>query len=239
MWHTRLLTTSLVVGLATLSGCESPSQPSSDLAIVGLQRLDPALCAIDRGGFTLTPTNAYFPIGVGSRWVYEGMEAGALIRLEITVLDQIEPVGGVPTRVLEEVESADGTLVEVSRNFFAEASDGTVCYFGEAVDIYENGQIFHDGSWRADASGNSPGIIMPAHPRSGMTFQMEFAPGVAEDQGTIKNSGRIRVPAGSFKETIRVEEFNPLDGGTGRKFYAKGVGLAIDGSVNLVEFQLP
>ena len=239
MCHTRLLTTSLVVGLATLAGCEFPAQPSSDIAIVGLQRLDPALCAIDRGGFTLTSTNAYFPLGVGSRWVYEGMEAGALTRLEITVLDQTEMVGGVTTRVLEERESADGTPVEVSRNFFAEASDGTVCYFGEAVDIFENGQILHDGSWRADAPGNRPGIIMPARPRAGMTFQMEFAPGVAEDQGTIKNSGRIRVPAGSFRETIRVEEFNPLDGGTGRKVYAKGVGLVIDGPVNLVTVQLP
>ena len=239
MCRTRFLTVGLVLGLASLQGCESPGQPS-DLPLLGLQQLDPALCALNRGGFTLASTNAFFPLGVGSRWEFEGKEAGALIRLEVTVLDQTEDVGGVTTRVLEEVEYADGDTIEVSRNFYAEASDGTVCYFGEDVDIYENGQVVsHDGAWRADAAGNWPGIIMPADPRPGLTFQMEGAPGVAEDQGTIKSSGRIRVGAGSFGETIRVKEFNPLDGGRGSKVFAKGVGLVIDGPVELVEFQLP
>jgi hypothetical protein len=240
MRRTRLLTAGLVWGLASLQGCESPDQPVLDVPFLALQHLDPALCAFDRGGFTLTSTNAFFPIGVGSEWVLEGEEAGALTRLQITVLDQTEIVGGVTTRVVEERESAEGALVEVSRNFFAEASDGTVCYFGEEVDIYENGQIVsHEGAWRADAPGNRAGIIMPADPRRGMTFQMEGAPGVAEDQGTIKTGGRIRVPAGDFKRSIRVKEFNPLDGGTSLKVFAKGVGLVIDDPLKLTTFQLP
>ena len=172
--------------------------------------------------------------------VLEGEEAGALVRLEVAVLDQTEIVGGVTTRVVQEREWVNGALIELSRNFYAEATDGTVCYFGEEVDIYENGQIIsHEGAWRADAPGNRPGIIMPADPQPGMMFQMEGAPGVAEDQGTIKSSGRIRVPAGSFSKTIRVEEFNPLDGGSGRKVFAKGVGLVVDPPVALVTFQVP
>lgn len=242
MCHTRLLTAGLVLGLATLQGCESPGEPQPilDVPLLGLERLDPALCALNRAGFTLTSTNPYFPLGVGSHWVLEGVEGGALIRLEVTVLNTTANVGGVTTRVVEERETADGALVEISRNFFAEASDGTVCYFGEDVDIYENNQIVsHDGAWRADAPGNSPGIIMPANPRSGMMFQMEGAPGIAEDEGTIKNGGRVRVPAGSFRESIRVREYNPLDGGTSLKVYAKGVGLVNDNPVELVSYQLP
>jgi hypothetical protein len=240
MCHSRLLTAGFVLGLAALQGCESPVQPSSGVPILGLQRLDPALCAFERGGFTLTSTNGFYPIGVGRRWVLEGDEAGALVHLQVTVLDQTEIVGGVTTRVIEEIESADGVLVEISRNFFAEASDGTVCYFGEEVDIYENGQIVsHEGAWRADAPGNRPGIIMPADPEPGMTFQMEGAPGVAEDQGVVKSSGRVRVPAGTFREAIRVREFNPLDGGRSLKVFAADVGLVIDDPVELVTFEVP
>ena len=78
---------------------------------------------------------------------------------------------------------------------------GTVCYFGEAVDIYENGAIVsHEGAWRADDPGNAPGIFMPADPQEGMTFQQENAPGVAMDEATIvKVSGdtiTIRTPGG-------------------------------------------
>jgi hypothetical protein len=43
---------------------------------------------------------------------------------------------------------------------------GTVSCFGEVVDIYENGVIVsHEGSWRADALGNTPGIFTPANPQ--------------------------------------------------------------------------
>jgi len=50
-----------------------------------------------------------------------------LIDLEISVLDAIEIVAGVPTRVVEEREKEDGKLIEISRNFMVLARDGTVC----------------------------------------------------------------------------------------------------------------
>jgi hypothetical protein len=244
MYDTRLVAAGLVWGLVSLQGCEFPGQPHSDDAFAAsrqehdagrVRQLDPALCALDRGGYTLRSTNDFFPLTVGSHWLLRGREEGVSIQLDITVLDETQDVGGVTTRVVEEREVQDGELVEVSRNFFAEARDGTVCYFGEDVDIYENGEIVsHEGAWRADAPGNRPGIIMPEDPRPGMTFQIEGAPGVAEDEGTIERSGRVRVPAGSFRETIRVREFNPLDGGISVKVFAEDVGVLIDGPVRLV-----
>jgi hypothetical protein len=75
---------------------------------------------------------------------------------------------------------------------------------------------------------------MPADPRPGTKFIMERAPGVAEDQGMIVGSGPIEVPAGTFPDAIRVKEFNPLDGDRGIKVFARGVGLVIDGPVQLV-----
>jgi hypothetical protein len=96
--------------------------------------------------------------------------------------------------------------------------------------------VTHEGSWRADDPGNAPGIYMPAAPRPGMSFQQEVAPGVAEDEATIGRSGTVRVPAGTFRDTIAVEELNPLDGDTSFKVYARGVGLIIDDPLELIRY---
>lgn len=94
------------------------------------------------------------------------------------------------------------------------------------MDIYEDGVIVsHEGAWRADARGNRPGIFMPANPQKGMTFQQEFAPGVALDEATI-----IKVAT----DTITLRDFNPLDGSSGTKEYQAGVGLIRDGPLDLV-----
>jgi hypothetical protein len=148
---------------------------------------------------------------VDQRWVYLGKEKGDTIGLRITVLDQTEQLysgsQAVTTRVVEEVEwfdaNANGvvdageTLVEISYNYFAQTQDGTVCYFGETVDIYENGVVVsHQGAWRADQPGNAPGIFMPADPQPGIAFHSEFAPGIAMDRVEITREGKVKVPAG-------------------------------------------
>jgi hypothetical protein len=226
------------VTVSLLQGCERPlpSEQQSSAALAAV-KLDIALCSPDRGGFTLASTNPFFPLQVGRRWVLDGKEGGVPVHLEIEVLQATVVVAGVTTHVIEERESHGGELVEDSRNFFAEAGDGTVCYFGEAVDIYESGQIVsHEGSWRADEPGNRPGIMMPADPHAGVKFQMEGAPGVAEDEGTIVGTGKVTVPAGTFTETIRVRELNRLDGSRDEKVYAANVGILIDPPVVLVSY---
>jgi hypothetical protein len=151
----------------------------------------------------------------------------------------------VTTRVVEELEWADANAngvvdagedpIEVSLNYFAQTQDGTVCYFGEAVDIYEGGEVVsHEGSWRADAPGNAPGIFMPAAPEPGLSFQQEAAPGVAEDQATIERTGTATLPDGTVAATITVRDFNPLDGSKGTKVYAQGVGIIQDDKLELI-----
>lgn len=214
--------------------------------------LDPALCAPGENMFSTTIDNTYFPLPVGQQWVYQGKEGGETIGLRITVLDATETFyngrRSVTTRVVEELEwvdeNANGivdpgeTLIEVSNNFFAQTQDGTVCYFGETVDIYEGGFVVsHEGSWRADDRGNAPGIYMPSSPEPGMTFAQEMAPGVAEDQATIVRIGKtVTVPAGTFENTLLVRDFNPLDGSRGTKIYAPDVGLIRDGPLDLISY---
>jgi len=223
----------LVFLLGALFGVTAPDSAQA-------QTLDLALCDPRQHTFTTNITNEFFPLPVGQQWVYFGVEQGDPIGLQITVLNQTEtfkfgPVT-VTTLVVEELEWIDANrnsvvdpdeeLLEVSRNFYAQTEEGTVCYFGEAVDIYENGVIVsHEGAWRADAKRNRPGIFMPANPQVGMTFQQEFAPGVAMDEATI-----IKLA----KDTITVRDFNPLDESSGTKEYQAGVGLVRDGPLDLV-----
>jgi hypothetical protein len=196
--------------------------------------MDLDVCDPGAGPFTLEIDNPYFPLPVGQQVVLEG--GGILVR--ITVLDEVETVAGVETRVVEEYEASGGRVLEISRNFFAQALDGTVCYFGEDVDIYdEDGNLTaHTGAWRA-GGGNVPGIFMPASPEVGQAFQQEIAPGVAEDQGKVVAVGeRITVPAGTFEDTVTIEDLDPLSGGQDTKVYAGGVGLIVDEAAQMTEF---
>lgn len=203
--------------------------------------IDISVCDPEAGPFSLEIDNPYFPLSVGSESVLEGIDdEGTEIRIEITVLDEIEMVAGVMTRVVEEDEFEDGERVETSRNFYAQAPDGTVCYFGEDVDDFEDGEVVgHEGEWRAGENGNIPGVFMPPDPQVGDVFMQEGAPGLAEDQAEVISSGEpIDVPAGMFEDTIFVEDCNPLEeGATDEKVYVNGIGLSIDEEAELVSFE--
>ena len=232
--------------ISALAGCD-PTEPIStspdatlpageaELHRGGSHELSVRRCAPSRGGFTIDSDHRFFPMRVGRQWVYEGEEDGESVALQITILDRTRTIAGVTTRVIEEREWVDGELLEVSWNYFARARDGTVCYFGEDVDIYEDEGISHEGAWCASTPGFAPGIFLPARPRPGMRFRMEVAPGVAEDEGRIVGSGPVTVPYGRFRTTIRVREHNPLDGDTGFKVFAARTGMIVDGPVELVD----
>jgi hypothetical protein len=230
----------LCLAAALLTPRLASAAPQSPQPTEPLDLCDPA-----QHTFTSNVTNAYFPLPIGRVWAYSGKEQGQNVQLQITVLDATETFhfgGGqnVTTQVVEELEWTDtnangvidrpGELIEVSLNYFAQTEAGTVCYFGENVDIYENGVVVsQEGAWRADGRkglpGTAPGIFMPAAPQRGMTFEQEVAPGVAEDLATITHVG---------KTTITVRDFNPLDGSTGTKIYEQGIGLIQDGPLRLI-----
>ena len=189
-------------------------------------------------GFSTTGDNAYFPLQPGETRRYEGTEDGEEVVLVITTLGDTETVAGVETRVVEERESKGGEVVEVSRNFFAAASDGTVCYFGEDVDIYEGGEIVsHEGAWRAGQAGAVQGIMMPGQPAVGQSYDQERAAEIAQDHAEVlSTSESLTVPAGAFADVLKARETTPLEPGVeGFKWYAPGVGLVIDGVLELVQ----
>jgi hypothetical protein len=188
--------------------------------------------------FVSRGSNPYFILQPGFKLILEGEEDGELVRLEITVLDQTRVVAGVTTRIVEERETHGGELVEVSRNFFAICRPtNNVFYFGEDVDIYENGVVVsHEGAWRAGVNGARPGIIMPGTQLIGARYFQEIAPNVALDRAEILSvTGTLTTPAGSFTKVLITEETTPLEPNAREvKQYAPWVGLIQDGPLHLV-----
>lgn len=185
-----------------------------------------------------TGRNSYFSLEPGTRHVLAGVEEGEAVRMEATVLEQLEEVAGVTTRVLEERHFRDGELDEVSYNYVAMCRElSSVFYFGEAVDYYHQGQIVgHEGAWRARENGALPGLYMPALPLLGARYYQETAPDAALDRAEVTSLTRaVTVPAGSFSGCLETVESTPLEPGVEDvKVYCPGVGIVIDAELQLV-----
>ena len=200
---------------------------------------------VARGG------NDFFDLTVGRQLYLTNQQcvaAGECDELEelwITVLNEARELvltddgdkRRIRTRVVEEKETADGELAEISRNFFATCRPShDVYYFGEEVDIYEDGEIVtHEGQWLAGQHGAEPGIIMPASGFIlGMRYFQELAPGVAMDRAEhVAVDLEVQTPAGKFDDCIRVSETTPLEPGESIKIYCPHVGLVTDGDLIL------
>jgi hypothetical protein len=207
-------------------------------ALEGAPSLSIDICSPDGGPFTLDFTNPYLPYRPGLQTVLEGPDGSRTGKVQITVLDETETVAGVTTQVVEEREWIDDGLVEVSRNFVVGAPDGSVCYYGEDVDDYRDGEIVgHGGGWRAGEKDHRPGILMPANPEVGTSYRQEVAAGVAEDAAIIVSVGEpFTVPAGTFDDTLETTDVDPIGGGIDPKRYASGVGLIVDEQLVLVSY---
>jgi hypothetical protein len=192
--------------------------------------------AIEPNDLASTGRNPYFVLEPGYQLV---LDEGST-RLVVTVLNETRTVNGVETRVVEERETKGGTLVEVSRNFFAiSRRTNSVFYFGEDVDMYKSGKVVgHEGAWLSGTNGARFGLMMPGLPLIGARYYSEIAPRVAMDRVQIVSvGGRVTTPAGSFTDVVRIEETTPLEPGVREyKQFAPGIGLIQDGSLKLVKY---
>jgi hypothetical protein len=176
---------------------------------------------------------------------YITMQPGRVLRLRsgietlmVTILPVTQEIDGVTTGVLEERETKDGRLVEVSRNFFAtDKNTGDVYYFGEDVDNYKDGKIInHESAWRAGVGDARFGLMIPAKPIVGQAFYQEIAPRVAMDRGEVVSTNEtVKTPAGTFEQCVHLRETTPLKSDVSHKYYAAGIGLIKDDEFELAE----
>lgn len=199
------------------------------------KELDVSVCDPATGGpFTLAIDNPYYPLEVGSVHVVEDPKE----KVQITVLDETEEVAGVTTRVVEEREWIYGEIAEISRNFYVQTKDGTVCYYGEDVDDYTDGVVVsHSGTWRAGENNAVPGIIMPANPQVGQRYKQETVPEIADDQAEhVAFEPSFITPAGTFKDVLLVKEHMTYETPDSFKRYHRGIGLIFDDGMVLTKY---
>ena len=191
---------------------------------------------LDPGELVTTGRNPYFILEPGYVLTLEDGKT----RLVITVLDETRRIDNVETRVVEERETVNSELVEISRNFFALSTrTNAVFYFGEDVDMFKNGKIVsHEGAWRAGENGARLGLAIPGLPLLAAKYYQEIAPGVAMDRAEIVGLDEsVKTPAGEFSGVLKVAETTPLEPGVRElKYYARGVGLVMDGTLRLVKY---
>jgi hypothetical protein len=130
----------------------------------------------------------------------------------------------VEALAVEDREFVGGKLTEVTLDYSAQADDGTVCYLGEDVDEYKNGKVVgHPGAWLLGKDTETPGILMPAHPRVGDKFKFEAVPHITWEQDEVVSvSETVVVPAGTFQNCVKIKE-KTSDGDMEYKLYAPGV----------------
>jgi hypothetical protein len=223
----------LLAAVAAACGGDSKSSketPASTLPQGSEQvELDPA-------DFTATIDNPYWPMVPGSRWVYREVDVeGGRKRVEVTVAKKTKMIMGIEARVVHDVVTEDGDLVEDTFDWYAQDADGNLWYLGENTKEYENGKVKStEGSWEAGVDGAQGGIVVPAAPKVGMTYRQEYYAGQAEDNGEILSMNeKATVPFGSFEHVLMTKDSTPLEPNVlEHKFYARGVGPVLTVTVS-------
>jgi hypothetical protein len=199
------------------SGC-LPLAPES-------QRVDRTTPAFSR---PTEITNPLLPIAQVTQSLQLGTVDGEPFRAEVTLLPGTKAIAWdgreVATRIHQYVAYSGGRILEVALDWYAQADDGSVWYFGEDVDNYEDGVVADThGTWVAGKDG-PPGMIMPAQPSPGQVYRPENIPELVFEQVTVKAAGqRVPGPRGTVEGALVIRELH-MDGATEEKTFAPGYG---------------
>jgi hypothetical protein len=215
---TAALATALIAALVSCGGGSSDTAlPQGSEAV----SLDPA-------DFTTEITNPYWPMSPGDRWAYRETDGqGGEQKVEVTVTDRTKTIAGIEARVVHDVVSEDGQLVEDTFDWYAQDADGNIWYLGEDTKEFENGKVTTTaGSWEHGVDGAQAGIAVPAAPEPGLEYRQEYYAGEAEDTASVLSLDEwVQVPAGSFRNVLMTKDYTPLHPEIlEHKFYAQGTG---------------
>jgi hypothetical protein len=175
-----------------------------------------------------TITNPLFPVSSQESVLLLGRVDGQPFRTEVTLLPFtriIEWEGMlVETLVSQYAAYLDGRLHEVAYDFYAQADDGSVWYFGEDVFNFGDGAIVDThGTWLAGKDGPAA-MIMPGDPQIGDVYRPENIPGLVFEEVTVKTVDQtLDGPFGPIEGGLLIEELH-MDGATEGKSFAPGYG---------------
>ena len=186
------------------------------------------------GRFSTTIDNPYLPLKPGTRMVYRTTDGDEHGREVVRVTHRTRVLDGVTVRVVRDRAYVGGSLVEDTRDFYAQDRRGNVWYFGENTRTLKDGTVTStEGSWLAGVDGANAGVVMEAHPAVGDRYAQEDAPGVAEDRAKVLSlDAHATVPYGSFDGLLKTKDFSPLEPSViEHKKYLRGVGSILEKEV--------
>jgi hypothetical protein len=237
---TRHTTAAALLAALAVAGCgDKGGSSGSGSTSAGLPQGSEKV-KIDPADFSTKIDNPYWPMKVGSRWVYREIDSeGADQRVVVTVTPKTKRMAnGVEARVVHDAVTENrknGKPVEITNDWYAQDSKGNLWYMGEDTTEYEGGKPKSTaGSFQAGVHGAQPGIILPADPKPGQSYRQEYSAGVAEDNGAILSlDEQAEVPAGHYGQALMTRDTNPLEPKNLEfKFYARGVGPVLEISVS-------
>ena len=220
----HLLTTSLQLAVTLLAlattGCMSTGKKSSEARGNYRPTIDPA-------NFSHVVDNPYFPLAPGTTFTFVEKEGRELRENIMKVTYDTKTILGVKCVVVHDTVTIKGVPLEDTYDWYAQDQQGAVWYFGEATKEFKSGgRVITDGSWEAGVKGAQPGIVMQANPQPGEPYRQEYFAGQAEDMAQVVGVGEtVTVPFGTFKDCVSTKEWSMLESGSGKKWYAKGVGI--------------
>ena len=176
--------------------------------------------------------NQWMPMKPGTFWAYEGTAAdgGETVsrRIEYTVTDLTKEIEGVRTVVAWIEDYNNDELIEEEIAFYAQDKDGTVWYFGEHPEDYENGNFVEAPTWIAGLADAKPGIKMLPDPQlGGPVLYQGWGPEVEwSDYGQVDQVGQKScVPVDCYENVLVIAESSLGEEGAYQlKYYAQGVG---------------
>ena len=185
-------------------------------------------------------TNLYLPLGSLKQDILED-PAEHVERTAKPEVKKTFEIGGhtVDALAVEDKEFSHGKISELTLDYFAQDDDGIVYYLGEDVDTYKDGVVTgHSGAWLYGRDTQTPGILMPAHPKVGDKFMAEQVPHITwELDEVVSDSETVTVPGGKYVGCLKIKE-KASDGATEYKYYAPGIGclqeVDSDGALSLV-----
>jgi hypothetical protein len=189
---------------------------------------------LDPEHFVTVIDNPYFPLPVGRTLVYTGIKDGQSQTDTVTVTDQTKVILGITTRVVSDVATHNGTLLEKTFDFYAQDDQGNVWYLGEDTTAFlPNGKTDTSGSFEAGVGGAQPGIIMEANPQIPDAYRQECFAGEAEDTAwVVATEGSLKVPFGNVHNVLSTLEATRIEPGAyDQKIYGPGIGIVSEQSL--------
>jgi hypothetical protein len=218
-------TIATTTGPATVTTIPQPAVPPHIRVAPESERVDLAMPTFSD---PTDVTNPLFPVSLQDSVLMLGHVDGKPFRTEVTLLPEtriIEWEGQrVETLVSQYNAFLGGQIEEVAYDYYAQADDGSVWYFGEDVfDFRDGAVVVTEGTWLAGRDGPAA-MIMPGDPQVGDVYRTENAPGFVFEEVTVRSVGQtLKGPAGPIEGGVLADELHS-DGKTEEKVFAPGYG---------------